>query len=179
VTDPPDPKLLLEAVLFASPEPVEEAALRALLGERGDAVALLAELAADYASRGIRLERSGRRWALRTAPELAPFLTRVLRPTRRLSKAALETLAIIAWRQPVTRAEIEAVRGVTVASGTMDVLVETGWVAPAGRRDVPGRPVTWITTAAFLDQFGLASLADLPRLEELEAVGLFNPPAAD
>jgi segregation and condensation protein B len=174
-----DPAVILEAALFATAEPLEESELQALVGAGVDARALLAAIAARCAGRGFRLERAGTRWAFRTAPEAAPFLTRIVRPTRRLSKAALETLAIVAWRQPVTRAEIEAVRGVTVAAGTLDLLVETGWVAPAGRRDVPGRPVTWVTTPAFLDQFGLATLADLPRLEEIEAAGLFSRPPGD
>ena len=169
-------KSVLEAVLFASPEPLHERELQAQLAPGVDIVALLVELQADYAGRGVRLEAAERRWAFRSAPELAPYLVRVARPVRRLSKAALETLAIVAYRQPVTRAEVEAVRGVTVAKGTFDVLVEAGWVMPKGRRDVPGRPVTWVTTPAFLDQFGLATLADLPRLEELAGVGLFNSP---
>jgi segregation and condensation protein B len=175
----PDPKVMLEALLFASPEPLSTAALQAQIGGRGDAAELLAELTQDYSGRGVRLERSGDRWAFRTAAELAPYLVRVARPSRRLSRAALETLAIIGYRQPVTRAEIEAVRGVTIAKGTFDVLVEAGWVAPKGRREVPGRPVTWVTTPAFLDHFGLAALADLPRLEELEGAGLFNSTGAD
>jgi segregation and condensation protein B len=174
-----EPKAILEALLFAAAEPLDEPELQARLGDLGDARSLLGELEKDYAGRGVRLERREGRWAFRTAPELAPYLVRIARPTRRLSKAALETLAIIAYRQPVTRAEIEQVRGVTVAKGTFDVLVDAGLVSPKGRRDAPGRPVTWVTTPAFLDQFGLGSLADLPRLEELEGVGLFNPPGAD
>lgn len=173
---PPDPKRLIEAILFAAEEPVAEAELRARLG--GAAVAgPLAELEADYAGRGVRLERQGRAWAFRTAPDLAPHLDRARARVRRLSRAALETLAIVAYRQPVTRAEIEAARGVAVGQGTLDILVEAGWVAPRGRREAPGRPVTWVTTAAFLDHFALASLDDLPRLEELEGASLFNPPA--
>jgi segregation and condensation protein B len=169
-----DPKLIVEALLFTASEPLEEAEIQAQLGDRGEARALLEELRRDYAGRGVRVEQTGRQWAIRTAPEVAPHLTRVLTPTRRLSKAALETLAIIAYRQPVTRAEIEAIRGVAVSGGTLDTLVEAGWVTPRGRRDSPGRPVTWVTTPAFLDAFGLQGLTDLPRLEELEAVGLFN-----
>ncbi|MDX6751768.1 SMC-Scp complex subunit ScpB [Geminicoccaceae bacterium 1502E] len=168
------PKHIVEALLFAAGEPLEERVIQAHLGEGAMAREVLLELQRDYAGRGVRIERQERAWAVRTAPEVAPHLKRVLRPTRRLSRPALETLAIIAYQQPVTRAEIEAVRGVTVAQGTLDLLIETGWVAPHGRRDAPGRPITWITTPAFLDEFGLSSLGDLPRLEELEAAGLFN-----
>ncbi|MCS7268394.1 MAG: SMC-Scp complex subunit ScpB [Geminicoccaceae bacterium] len=172
-----DPVALLEAYLFAAPEPVEERELQLLLGAQLRVADVLAELARVLSGRGIRLERQGRRWALRTAPELAPRLVRLRRPVRRLSKAALETLAVVAWRQPVTRAEIEAIRGVSLSPGTLELLVELGWVAPAGRREAPGRPVEWATTPAFLDAFGLSSLADLPPLEELAAGDLFNPAA--
>ncbi|SNB61538.1 condensin subunit ScpB [Arboricoccus pini] len=172
-----DAKAIVEALLFASPEPLSEREIQAQLGALGDALTLLHSLRADYVGRGIRLEGREGRWAFRTAPELAPHLTRVLRPKRRLSKAAMETLSIIAYRQPVTRAEIEAIRGVAISAGTLDLLVDTGWVTPKGRRDAPGRPVTWVTTPGFLDHFDLQSLSDLPRLEELEGAGLFNPPA--
>ncbi len=171
----PDPLSIVEALLFAAEEPLTESAVQEVLGARGDAVALLQELQRQYAGRGVRLERSGRRWAFRTAPELAPFLARDDRRPRRLSAAALETLAIIAYRQPVTRSEIEALRGVAVGRGTLDLLVETGLVAPRGRKEVPGRPVMWVTTPRFLDHFGLSSLDDLPRLEELEGASLFKP----
>lgn len=174
IPDTIEPKLVVEALLFAAPEPVDEATVQRHLGARARAGDVLAELRLDYLGRGVRLEQQGRRWAFRTAPEVAPYLVRVERPSRRLSKAAMETLAIIAYQQPVTRAEIEAVRGVAVSSGTLDALVEAGWVVPKGRREVPGRPVTWVTTPAFLDHFGIASLADLPRLEELESAGLFK-----
>ena len=127
----------------------------------------------------MRLERQGGRWALRTAPETAPFLVRPDPQPKRLSKAAMETLAVIAWRQPATRAEIESVRGVPVAKGTLDALLGAGWVRPKGRREAPGRPVTWVTTPAFLDAFGLSSLDDLPRLDELSGVGLFGFEEAD
>jgi segregation and condensation protein B len=169
-----DPKRLLEALLFAAAEPLEEAVLQAYLGgaHLGD---LLSGLEADYALRGVHLERHGTRWAFRTAADLAPHLRRSEQRPRPLSKAALETLSIIAYQQPVTRAEIEAVRGVAVTRGTLDLLVEAGWVKPKGRRDTPGRPVTWVTTPAFLDHFDLGSLDDLPRLEELEGADLFKP----
>jgi len=175
----PDPLALVEAFLFAASEPVEEREIQALLGTRAEAGAVLERLRARYREGGVRLERIGRGWAFRTAPELAPHLARTVRPLRRLSRAAMETLAVIAWQQPVTRAEIEAVRGVSLSAGTLDLLVEIGWVAPKGRREAPGRPLTWGTTPAFLDAFGLSSLADLPKLEELAAGGLFKPPTAD
>ena len=171
----PDPKNVLEALLFAAAEPLDEAALQAQLG--GAHIAeLLGELQQDYALRGVRLERLGRAWAFRTAPEVAPLLKRTRVQPRKLSRAALETLAIVAYQQPVTRAEIETVRGVALGQGTLDILVEAGWVAPKGRREAPGRPVTWVTTPAFLDHFALAALDDLPRLDELEGASLFNPP---
>jgi segregation and condensation protein B len=175
----PDPLALVEAFLFAASEPVEEREIQALLGARAEAGAVLERLRARYREGGVRLERIGRAWAFRTAPELAPWLARTVRPLRRLSRAAMETLAVIAWHQPVTRAEIEAVRGVSLSAGTLDLLVEIGWVTPKGRREAPGRPLTWGTTPAFLDAFGLSSLADLPKLEELAAGGLFKPPTAD
>jgi segregation and condensation protein B len=168
-------KLVIEALLFQSAEPMDEALLQAHVHDGRPVRDVLDELAADYAGRGIRLERHGRRWAFRTAAEVTPHLERTETRRRRLSRAAMETLAIIAYQQPVTRADIEAVRGVPVAKGTLDQLVEAGWVMPKGRREVPGRPVTWVTTAAFLDQFALAALDDLPRLDELEAAGLFRP----
>lgn len=171
----PGPKQILEALLFAATEPIEEQALQAHLGE-SHVADLLAELQTDYAGRGVRLERQGRAWTFRTAPEVAPFLQRSRVQTRRLSRAAMETLAVIAYQQPVTRAEIETARGVALGQGTLDLLVEAGWVAPKGRREAPGRPVTWVTTPAFLDQFALGALDDLPRLDELEGASLFNPP---
>lgn len=168
----PDPKRLVEALLFAAAEPVDEAEVQLRLGDRASAAEILAALASDYAGRGVRLERHGRGWAFRTAPDLAPHLKRTEQRRRPLGKAALETLAIVAYQQPVTRAEIEAVRG---AAASLDQLVEMGWVKPAGRRDTPGQPVTWVTTQRFLDEFDLASLADLPRLDELEGAALFKP----
>jgi segregation and condensation protein B len=171
----PSPKHVLEAILFAAEEPLDETALQAHLAGDRHVADLLAELQADYAGRGVRLERQGRAWAFRTAPEVAPHLQRTRLQARKLSRAALETLAIIAYQQPVTRAEIEVVRGVSLGQGTLDLLVEAGWVAPKGRREAPGRPVTWVTTPAFLDHFALASLEDLPRLDELEGASLFNP----
>lgn len=173
----PTAEQIVEALLFASTEPLAEDQIQAVLGERAEARGVLAALQRVYAGRGVRLECQGRRWALRTAPEVAPWLVRVDRRPRRLSQAALETLAVIAYRQPVTRAEIEAVRGVAVGRGTLDLLLELGLVAPRGRKDVPGRPVLWVTTPAFLDHFGLQSLDDLPRIDELEGASLFRPSA--
>lgn len=169
-----EPKAVLEALLFATSEPLSEEQIQAHLPGGAHAGPLLEELQADYAGRGIRLERQGRFWAFRTAAEVAPYLARVEERSKKLSRAAVETLAIIAYQQPVTRAEIEAVRGVPVARGTLDILLEAGWIGPKGRKEAPGRPVTWVTTQAFLDHFGLSAIADLPRLEELEAAGLFR-----
>jgi segregation and condensation protein B len=167
-------KQIIEALLFAAAEPLDAATIQAHLPGGLHAGELLDELIQDYARRGVRLERRGGRFALRTAPELAPYLEREQVQSRRLSRAALETLAIIAYHQPITRAELEEMRGVAVSKGTLDLLLETGWVQPKGRRDSPGRPVTWVTTAIFLDHFDLASLDDLPRIEELLQLGLLG-----
>ena len=172
----PTPKQILEALLFASAEPVEEQALQAQLGE-AHLAGLLAELQADYAGRGVRLERQGRAWAFRTAPEVAPLLRRQRVQARKLSRAAMETLAVIAYQQPVTRAEIEEVRGVGLSKGTLDLLFEQNWIKPMGRRRAPGKPVTWGTSEFFLEHFGLPSLDDLPGNEELKAAGLLDPRA--
>lgn len=165
---------MAEALLFAAVEPLDEATLRARLPEGADIPAILAVLAAHYAPRGVNLVRAGGRWAFRTAADLAPLLRRDAVEPRKLSRAALETLAIIAYHQPVTRAEIEQIRGVSVARGTLDVLMETGWVRLRGRRRAPGRPVTFGTTPAFLDHFGLEAVSDLPGLAELKAAGLLD-----
>jgi segregation and condensation protein B len=165
-------KRIVEALLFAAEEPLETATIQAHLPGGLHAQDLLDELLEDYRMRGVRLERRGNRYALRTAPDLAPYLQREQVQSRRLSRAALETLAIIAYHQPITRGELEQMRGVSVSKGTLDLLLETGWVQPKGRRDTPGRPVTWVTTPALLDHFDLASLDDLPRIEELLQVGL-------
>jgi segregation and condensation protein B len=169
---------IVEALLFAATEPLDLHTIQAHLPGDLHARDLLDELILDYAGRGIRLERRGDRYALRTAPDLAPHLAREQVQTRRLSRAAIETLAIVAYHQPVTRAEIEEMRGVSVSRGTLDVLFETGWVRPKGRRDSPGRPVTWVTTQAFLDHFDLPSLDDLPRIDELLQAGLLGSPGA-
>jgi segregation and condensation protein B len=165
---------IVEALLFASDQPLPLAVIQAHLPGDLHALDLVEELSRDYADRGVRLERQGNAWAFRTAADLAPYLAREQTQSRRLSRAALETLAIIAYHQPVTRAEIEEIRGVAVSKGTVDLLIETGWVQPKGRRESPGRPVTWVTTAAFLDHFALSSLDDLPRVEELLQTGLLS-----
>ncbi len=165
---------LIEAVLFASPEPVPDSDLAARLPEGVALRPILADLAQHYAGRGVVLMRVAQGWAFRTAPDLAPLLVDLRQEVRRLSRAAIETLAIIAYHQPVTRAEIESIRGVATNKGTLDVLLETGWIAAGRRRQAPGRPVTWVTTPAFLDHFGLASIDDLPNLEDLKASGLLD-----
>ncbi len=165
---------ILEALLFASTEPVAPADLAPHLGEGADVVALLTELAQRYAPRGVNLVRRADKWAFRTAPDLGFLLRRETTEQKPLSRAALETLAIIAYHQPATRAEVEEVRGVATGKGTLDLLMEAGWVRMRGRRRTPGRPVTYGTTEAFLDHFGLESLADLPGLEELKGAGLLS-----
>jgi segregation and condensation protein B len=165
---------LIEALLFASPEPLSEAELTLRLGDDADVAALLRELAEAYAARGINLIGLAGGWTFRTAPDLAGALRSQRQVERRLSRAAVETLAVIAYHQPVTRAEIEAIRGVTIARGTLDRLLEAGWVAPRGRRETPGRPLNWVTTPHFLAHFGLDSLTELPGVEELRASGLLE-----
>lgn len=167
-------KRLVEALLFASAEPLSETELALRLGEDADIPALLRELAEDYAGRGINLVGLAGGWTFRTAPDLAGALRSERQVERRLSRAAVETLAVIAYHQPVTRAEIEAIRGVTIARGTLDRLLESGWVAPRGRREAPGRPLNWVTTPHFLAHFGLDSLTELPGIEELRASGLLD-----
>jgi segregation and condensation protein B len=165
---------LLEAMLFASAEPLPQQALAARLPEGSPCTELLAELQAAYAGRGVNLVHRDGRWAFRTAPDLAQRLRIEQKVTRRLSRAAVETLAVIAYHQPVTRHEIEEIRGVALSKGTLDILLEAGWIRPKGRRQAPGRPVTWVTTDAFLDHFGLETREALPGLEELKAAGLLD-----
>ena len=165
---------LVEALLFAAAEPVDDATLLRRLGDGADLPALLRELAETYAGRGVNLVRLAGGWAFRTAPDLAAQL-RVERPvSRRLSRAAVETLAVIAYHQPMTRAEIEEIRGVALGKGTLDTLMEAGWVRPRGRRMSLGRPLLWVTTPAFLAHFGLDTLNDLPAIDELRAAGLLD-----
>lgn len=165
---------LIEALLFASAEPVDERSLAERLPEGTDLGELLALLEETYRERGIQLVRRDNRWAFRTAPDLAASLIVESHVERKLSRAAIETLAIIAYHQPVTRAEIEEIRGVALSKGTLDVLFEAGWVRPRGRRQTPGRPMLWATTPSFLDHFGLVALDDLPGIEELKAAGLLD-----
>lgn len=164
----------LEAMLFASAEPLSGPALAARLPEGANVEELLGELRDLYANRGVNLVRRGKSWAFRTAPDIAPWLKLESTVQRKLSRAATETLAIIAYQQPVTRAEIEEIRGVAPGRGTLDILLEAGWIKPRGRRRVAGRPITWGTTETFLDAFGLESLDALPGIEELKAAGLLD-----
>ncbi|MGF1474163.1 MAG: SMC-Scp complex subunit ScpB [Geminicoccaceae bacterium] len=166
---------VVEAVLFAAAEPLDLATLSAHVpAYGGDVRSLLERLRTDYGGRGVQLECRGGLWAFRTAADVAPHLERLQSQVHKLSRAAMETLATIAYRQPVTRAEIERIRGVSVSKGTMDLLMDLNMIKPRGRRRSPGRPVTWVTSEAFLDHFDLSSLEDLPRVEELRAAGFFD-----
>jgi segregation and condensation protein B len=165
---------ILEAVLFAASEPLDDAALKLHLKTDEDVASLLLELQSAYATRGINLVRVAGKWAFRTADDLSYLLERHAKDERKLSRAAMETMAIIAYHQPVTRAEIEEIRGVATSTGTLDVLLETGWIRPRGRRRVPGRPITYGTTPAFLNHFGLDGVRDLPGLAELKGAGLLD-----
>ena len=165
---------LLEALIFASTDPVPEAVIADQLPDGAEIEALLGQLQDDYAMRGINLVKIGRGWAFHTAEDLGAQLMVERTVTRRLSRAAVETLAVIAYHQPVTRSEIEGIRGVGLSKGTMDVLFEAGWIRPRGRRRTPGKPVTWGTTDSFLGQFGLEALDDLPGVEDLKAAGLLD-----
>lgn len=177
-----DPELvrLLEAVMFASSEPVTERALSRRLPEGVNVKALLKNLMGFYDGRGVNLVRRGGSWAFRTAHDLGQRLNLEIEVSRKLSRAAIETLAIIAYHQPVTRGEIEEIRGVSLSKGTLDVLFEEGWIKPRGHRDAPGRPMLWGTTDNFLDHFGLESVSQLPGLKDLRAMGLLDArPAID
>jgi segregation and condensation protein B len=165
---------ILEALLFAAEEPLDEKILAARLPAGIDLRALLAQLQKDYEARGVNLVHVAGKWTLRTSSDLAWLLTREAVVSRKLSRAAIETLSIVAYHQPVTRAEVEDIRGVSTSKGTLDVLLETGWVRLRGRRKAPGRPVTYGTTEAFLSHFGLEALADLPGLDELKGAGLIE-----
>lgn len=167
-------KRMAEAMIFASAEPVSDKALAERLPEGVDIGAAMEELQRDYEKRGVNLVRVGGQWAFRTAGDLAFLMNRNAVQQKKLSRAALEMLAVIAYHQPVTRAEIEEIRGVETSKGTLDTLLETGWVRMRGRRRTPGRPVTYGTSSDFLDHFGLAELRDLPGLEELRGAGLLS-----
>ena len=165
---------LLEALLFASESPIPERVIADHLPGGVDIQPLLRKLTAMYKSRGVNLVKAGKNWAFRTAPDIRAQLVVEKEMTRKLSRAAVETLAIVAYHQPITRAEIEEIRGVSVSRGTLDVLLEAVWIRPRGRRRTPGRPVTWGTTESFLDHFGLEGLDDLPGLDDLKASGLID-----
>ena len=164
----------VEAILFASPNPMNPAEIALHAGE-GDIAAALASLAERYTGHGVELVERGGRWHFQTAPDLAHLLRRTREEPRRLSRAATECLAIIAYHEPATRAEIEAIRGVQISKGTIDVLMEAGWARTAGRRESPGRPLLYATTPAFLTHFGLGSRRDLPGIDDLRAAGLLDP----
>jgi segregation and condensation protein B len=174
MTRPDDLVRAIEATLFAAEEPMSAEAIATHLGG-AEVKAALADLAEHYRGRGIELVERGKRWHFQTAPDLAHLLRREREEVRRLSRAATEVLAIVAYHEPVSRAEIEAIRGVQTAKGTLDVLMEAGWVRIVGRREVPGRPVIYATTPEFLTHFGLESRRDLPGLDELRAAGLLDP----
>ena len=165
---------LLEALLFATAEPLTAKDLHARLPEDADLSAILNELESLYEGRGIELKRIGNGFAFRTAEDMADFLVLEREEERKLSRAALEMLSIVAYHQPITRAEIENIRGVATSKGTLDILLEQGWIKPGPRRESPGRPVTWMTSSHFLDHFQLESLTDLPGLDELKASGLLD-----
>ncbi|PXA88282.1 SMC-Scp complex subunit ScpB [Nostoc sp. 3335mG] len=175
MTPPDDLVRAVEAVLFASEHPMTLDEIRAHVGAEADVRRGVSEVERLYAGRGIELVRRGDRWHFQTAADLAHLLRRNREENRKLSRAGIETLAIIAYHEPVTRAEIESIRGVQISKGTIDVLMESGWVRPAGRREVPGRPLTYATTSGFLTHFGLTSRRDLPGIEDLRAAGLLDP----
>ena len=165
----------VEATLFAAEGPMTAAEIAEYVGPEVDVPEALEILGEHYRGRGVELVERGKRWHFQTAPDLAHILRRERDEARKLSRAAVETLAIIAYHEPVSRAEIEAIRGVQISKGTLDVLMEAGWVRPAGRREVPGRPLTYATTAGFLAHFGLQSRRDLPGIDDLKAAGLLDP----
>lgn len=170
----PEDVRIAEAMVFASAEPLEESSIAARLSNGADVKAVMGELSRLYAGRGVNLVRVAQRWMFRTSEDLAWLLAHDGDEKRKLSRAALETLAIIAYHQPVTRADIEEIRGVSVSKGALDVLLEAGWVRMRGRRKAPGRPITYGTTIEFLIQFGLDTVGDLPGLDELQGAGLFD-----
>jgi segregation and condensation protein B len=165
----------VEATLFASSEPMSVTEILAYVGADADVKTALSELSTRYDGRGVTLVERGGKWHFQTAPDLAHILRREREESRKLSRAAIETLAIIAYHEPVSRAEIESIRGVQISKGTLDVLMEAGWVRPAGRREVPGRPLIYATAQRFLAHFGLSSRKDLPGIDDLKAAGLLDP----
>ncbi len=170
----PEALRIAEALVFAAAEPIDEADIAPRLPEGSDVAKVMAELQRVYAGRGVNLVRVSRKWAFRTAVDLAWLMSREDKEQKKLSRAAIETLAIIAYHQPVTRADVEEIRGVAVSKGALDVLLETGWIRMRGRRKAPGRPITYGTTTDFLVHFGLESIGDLPGLDELKGAGLFE-----
>ncbi len=181
MNDKPDQNIrLLEAILFASTDPVKEKSLARRLPEGVEVKPLLEQLKSDYQERGVNLVNAGGSWAFRTSADLTNMLNREVEVARKLGRATIETLAIIAYHQPITRGEIEEIRGVSLSKGTFDALFDQGWIHPRGRRQTPGRPTTWGTTDGFLDHFGLTSVKDLPGIEELKSAGLLDKrPAID
>ena len=175
MTEPSDDIRAVEAALFAAEEALTLNDIAQAVGDGVDVRAALAELSDHYAGRGIGLVERGKRWHFETAPDMAHVLRREREEPRKLSRAATETLAIIAYHEPVSRAEIESIRGVQISKGTLDVLMEAGWVRPAGRRETPGRPLIYATTPVFLQHFGLENRRDLPGLDDLKAAGLLDP----
>ena len=173
-----DLKRLIEALIFASPKPLSMADIAQRVPEGALLLPSLLSLQQDYMGRGLELVQRDGGWAFRTAADLAPYLTMHRTEERKLGRAALETLAIIAYHQPVTRPEIETIRGVATSKGTLDTLLEAGWVKPGRRREIPGRPLTWVTTQSFLDNFALATLNDLPGMADMKAAGLLDRRAA-
>ncbi len=167
---------VLEAALFASRDPIPASKLQGFVAHLNpdEVHALIGRLRQDYQGRGITLEETDVGFAFRTAPDLSESLAELRVEERRLSRSAMETLAVIAYHQPITRPEIEAIRGVATSKGTVDALLETNWIKPGRRRETPGRPLTWVTTPEFLDHFGLESIVDLPGLDDLKAAGLLD-----
>ena len=165
---------MAEALLFAAAEPLDEGTLAIRLPDGAKIPEIIDHLQKTYEGRGVNLVKVAKKWAFRTSPDLAHLLKQEVQTPRRLSRAAVETLAIVAYHQPTTRAEIEAIRGVSISRGTLDLLMETGWIRLAGRRRTPGRPVTYATTDAFLEHFGLEDVKDLPGIKELKEAGLLD-----
>jgi segregation and condensation protein B len=175
MSDKTDPNIrILEAILFASSCPVTEKALARRLPDGIEVTPLLEELKLHYEGRGVNLVQAGGSWAFRSAGDLSNLLNREIEVARKLGRATIETLAIIAYHQPITRSEIEEIRGVSLSKSTFDTLFEQGWIRPRGRRQTPGRPTAWGTADGFLDHFGLESIKDLPGIEELKSAGLLD-----
>ncbi|MES2728641.1 MAG: SMC-Scp complex subunit ScpB [Pseudomonadota bacterium] len=171
-------KRACEAMIFVAPQPISLADMAERMEDGAVLLPALLSLQQDYAGRGVELVQRDGGWCFRTASDLAPYLTHHRVEERKISRAALETLAIISYHQPVTRAELETIRGVMTSKGTLDTLLEAGWIKPGRRRELPGRPLTWVTTPAFLDHFALSSLNELPGLAEMKAAGLLDRRAA-